>query len=209
MVDAKTMPRLPLKTGSPDDFQTPVEALDILLPYLTGFSHIWECAAGKGNLAGSLKREGYEVTSTDKDWDFLSAKGNPADADVIVTNPPYSIKNEFLERAYERCLPFAFLLPLSTLESKRRQRLFARYGIEIVLPAQRYHFETPTGRSGKSSSSWFATAWFCHGIPMPRQLMFCPSVMPERQAVKAAADRPALLLNTQKIADARKALLAA
>ncbi len=203
----KTMPRLPLKTGSPDDFQTPPEALDILLPYLSGYSHVWECAAGKGNLAGALKAEGFKVTATDKEWNFLSGRDNPDGADVIVTNPPYSIKNAFLERAYERGLPFAFLLPLSTLESARRQKLFARYGIDIVLPSRRYHFETPSGRSGKSSSAWFATAWFCHGIPMPRQIMFCPDVMPERPVFNTPED--ARTIETRQLARARQALQSA
>ena len=47
--------------GRSDEFGTPKEAIDILLPYLKKDWILWECAWGKGSLAKHLEKEGFEV----------------------------------------------------------------------------------------------------------------------------------------------------
>ena len=159
----------PMKKNSLDDYQTPSSALDPLLPYLDKNKTIWECAAGKGYLVNKLKQEGFRVIATDilTGFDFLT-KEPDLDFDIIVTNPPYSKKYEFLKRAYELGKPFALLLPLTILETEKRQALFKKYGIEILLLKKRINFITP---SGSGSGSWFATAWFCWHL-LPQQINF-------------------------------------
>lgn len=158
-----------MKTGHPDNFQTPGVALDALLPHLCAFSHVWEPAAGKGYLVKRLLHEGFAVTQSDiiTGWDFLQTDPPPG-VDVIVTNPPYSIKNAWIERCYALGLPFAILLPLSALESRSRQRQWSK-GLEIVFPPRRIAFETPHDRG---SSSWFYTAWFTYGLQIGQPFVF-------------------------------------
>jgi len=159
----------PMRNNSPDDFQTPPSALDPLLPYLDKNKTIWECATGKGYLVNRLQQEGFKVIATDilTGFDFLT-KEPDFDFDIIITNPPYSKKYEFVKRAYEIGKPFAFLLPLTFLETEKRQALFKRYGVEILLLKKRINFMTP---SGSGSGSWFATAWFCWHL-LPQQINF-------------------------------------
>jgi len=89
--------------------------------------------------------------------------------DCIVTNPPYSKKDEFLERAYQIKKPFAFLLPLTALEGKKRMALFRENGLEIIFLPKRINFITPTG---KGSGAWFAVAWFCGNMKIGKELNF-------------------------------------
>jgi len=89
--------------------------------------------------------------------------------DCIITNPPYSLKEEFLQRCYELGKPFALLMPLTALEGKKRGKLYRKYGINLIIPNKRFNFETP---SGKGSGAWFQTAWFCWKIKLPNQLNF-------------------------------------
>lgn len=152
--------------GRPDNFQTPKEAIDILIPYLKKDWRIWECAWGKGNLFRFLKEEGFDVIGSDKEQDFLTSE---IVCDCIITNPPYSIKDEFLERAYYLKKPFALLMPLTALEGKRRGSMYKEHGIQLIIPNKRINFETP---SGKGSGSWFQTAWFCYGLNLPKDIMF-------------------------------------
>lgn len=163
----------PLKAGSPDDFQTPPEAIYPLLPFLKRHWTIWECAAGQGNLVKAFEKEGYAVIRTDilTGYDFLTYEPQ-IHYDVIITNPPYRHKQQFLERAYALHKPFAMLLPLTTLETSRRQELFKQYGINIILFDKRLNFTTPSGKTGKESKSWFSTAWFTWGLGLPEQLNF-------------------------------------
>ena len=137
----------PLRQGNSNDFQTPPDALTPLLPFLKNWT-IWECAAGKGNLVTALESKGYQVIGTDilTGQDFLTYQ--PDNFDCIITNPPFSLKQEFLERCYELQKPFALLLPLTTFESKKRQDLFKKYGIEVIFFPKRINFETPSGKGG-------------------------------------------------------------
>lgn len=161
--------KIPSKQGSPNDFQTPVEALNPLLPYLKKNWIIWECAVGKGNLAKALSERGYKVVSSDilTGGNYLISE--PDNWNCAITNPPYSIKQKFLERAYQLRKPFAFLLPLTTFETAKRQELFKKYGLEVIFFNKRINFETP---SGKGSSSWFATAWFTNGLNIGKEMSF-------------------------------------
>ena len=159
----------PMKTNYSNDFQTPPEALYPLLPYLKKNWIIWECACGKGNLSKYLIQKGYRVIASDilTGNDFLTWQ--PKEFDCIVTNPPFSLKQEFLERCYELGKPFALLLPITTFETAKRQRLFKKYGVQVIFFDKRINFETP---SGKGSGAWFATAWFTWGLNLPNTLNF-------------------------------------
>lgn len=167
----------PLHGFAPDDFQTPPEALIPLLPFLKKTWLIWECAQGKGYLTKALRAYGYQVIGSDilTGQNFLT--WTPEQFDCIITNPPYSAKHKFLIRCYALGKPFALLLPLTTLETRTRQKLFARHGLEIILFDKRIDFHQP---SRAISKSWFAVAWFTCGLKVGKQLNFA-SVIEARQ----------------------------
>jgi len=142
--------------GRTDEFYTPKEAINPLLPYLNRDWIILENAWGKGHLARHLEAEGFKVVA---DGEF----------DCIITNPPYSQKEKWLEKCYTTNKPFALLMPLTSLEGKKRGELYRKYGIELIIPNKRINFITP---SGKGSGSWFQTAWFCWKLNLPKQLNF-------------------------------------
>ena len=173
----------PLHGFAPDDFQTPPEAITPLLPFLNKRWVIWECAEGKGYLTKALHEHGYTVIGSDilTGADFLTWM--PEQFDCIVTNPPYSLKHKFLNRCYELGMPFALLLPLTTLETRTRQRLFTRHGIEIILFDKRINFHVP---SGAESKSWFATAWFTWGLDIGKQLTFVSLVETQQKVMELA-----------------------
>jgi len=160
----------PLRQGSPDDFQTPPEAITPLLRYLQPDWRIWECACGNGNLVRAFEDYGFDVIGSDilGGHDFLSE--TLGEFDCIITNPPFKYKQQFLERCYELGKPFALLLPLTTLETKKRQELMKRFGIEIILFDKRINFETPN--KIEKSSAWFATAWFTNWLNIGSQINF-------------------------------------
>lgn len=159
--------RPPQKKCYSNDFQTPPSAIRPLIPYLNRSWVIWECACGKGNLVRELEKSGFKVIGSDIIFgqDFLSWQ--PNHFDCIITNPPYSLRYEFIKRCYELGKPWAMLMPFTTLEG-RRQELFKKYGIELLVLNKRVPFETPSGRG---SGPWFPVAWFCWKI-LPRQIMF-------------------------------------
>lgn len=161
----------PLTAKVTNDYQTPPEALLPLYQYIPKDWVIWEPAEGDGNLSRTLREQGYRVVAGDiiTGQDFLTSE--PNQFDCIVTNPPFSIKQKFLARAYELGKPFAFLLPLTTFETRARQQLFIRHGLEVVMFDKRINFAR-AGEADAAGSAWFATAWFTNGLRIGRQLTF-------------------------------------
>ncbi len=161
---------MPPKSGRiNDNWQTPIEALQPLFPFIKKEWLIWECAQGKKYLVNGLLNKGFEVTGSDilTGQDFLSWQ--PDKFDCIVTNPPFSLKQQFLERCYRLKKPFALLMPLTTFESARRQSLFYQYGVEVILFPFRINFEN---ESSKVSRAYFISAWFTNGLNIGQQLTF-------------------------------------
>lgn len=157
----------PKKAGSSDIFQTPANAVRYISPCVPKEWKIWECAAGESQIVDTLTEDGYEVIGTDilSGFDFLSPLMPPPEFDCIVTNPPYSLKDQWLERCFELAKPFALLLPITALGEQGRVKMYTDYGIDVVLPPERINFGTP---SGEGSGAWFYAAWFCKGLKHPR-----------------------------------------
>lgn len=154
-----------LNNGHTDEIYTPSYAINPLLPYLDKTKVIWDCAYGTGKLAEHFMSKGFSVVGNENQ-DFLDC--DIPECDYIITNPPYSKKEEFIKRCYQINKPFALLMPLTALEGQKRGKMYKDNGIQIIIPNKRINFITPNG--GKSS--WFATAWFCYKLNLPKDLMF-------------------------------------
>ena len=157
----------PKRTGSPDNFYTPNNALEPLVPFINKEWKIWECASGTGNIVKFFMDKGFNIMGTDikEGEDFLIS--NRTDFDCIITNPPFSLKDKWLEKCFNSGKPFALLLPLTALEGKFRHKLYRRYGIQVILFDGRIQY-----KGHNSGSCWFASAWFCYGLNLPKELNF-------------------------------------
>ena len=156
-----------VKKGLYDEYKTPPEAVYPLLKYIPKDWVCWEPTDdGTSGITKVLKENGYKVISTHvrTGFNFLT-KSPDFHFDVIITNPPYSLKTEFLKRAYMLGKPFAFLLPITALEGKERFKLYRRYGIQLLVLDKRVEFIEDKNRV------WFAVAWFCWKV-LPKDLIF-------------------------------------
>ena len=177
-------------TGTYDECQTPPYALEPLFPYLNPIlDPIWECAAGKGILSKALIEHGYDVIATDinpsKDvsyHDFLYSNLIYADP-IIITNPPYSLKYEWLSMCYFYEHPFALLMPVEMLGTAKGQRLFDKYGIEMIFMSPRVDFYMPH-KGWEGGGAQFPTAWFTWKLHLPEQINFARLNKPKRSELK-------------------------
>ena len=151
-----------------DEMLTPSYAIRPLLKYLDKNMVIWECTDfGNSNITRVLRENGFKVVSTWKDdVDFLEDTVD-FDFDMIVTNPPYSIKNDFIKKCYEYGKPFCLLLPITSLEGTARGALYRKYGLELLVFDKRCNFEYDIN----SKNNWFNTSWFCWKV-LPEKLIF-------------------------------------
>ncbi len=146
-----------------DEFYTPPQAIEILLPFLPVGKTVWEVAWGQGHLAKVLKCHGFKVQGR-AGVDFLTA--TPPEFDLIVSNPPFSLKDEFLIRAYTLGKPFALLLPLEALFGVKRSPLYMAHGLQLLVPNRRIQFFNADGLPCN-----FHSCWFCWQL-LPRDLMW-------------------------------------
>ena len=114
-----------IKQAKNDELYTPKEAIYPILKYLDKNKIYWECTDfGGSNITKILRENGFKIINTKKEQiDFLEQTPD-FKFDVIITNPPYSLKNEFLKKCYEYNKPFLLLLPLTALEGKERNKLY-------------------------------------------------------------------------------------
>lgn len=163
-----------------DRCYTPAYALDPLIRFLPRSWKIWEPAAGQGHIVRELRRTGYTVVATELalmdptervcgqeigyGLDFFTSVAQSFSA--IVTNPPYSIKPQWIRRCYELGAPFALLVPVETIGTGEVQRMMAEYGAELLLLDKRVNFYMPN--KGDAGSAQFPVLWFCWRIlPAP------------------------------------------
>lgn len=155
-----------------DACQTPAYAIDPLLPYLDKDWIIWEPAAGENNLVEALYDSNYSTNQVVVS-DILTGQNffefSPELWDCLVTNPPYSIKYQWLERCYQLDKPFALLVPVEILGAKTAQNLLKQYGFEMMLLNKRVDFKMPN--KGWDSSAQFPVLWLCWQI-LPDKVMF-------------------------------------
>ena len=146
-----------------DECYTPQNGITPLLEFLDNGLVYYDCTSGKSsNIVNNLNYNGYKCLDSGE-RDFLTDE-LPAGVDVILTNPPYSKKDKFIERCYELGKPFALLLPVSALQGQARGAMFIENGIEMLALNKRIDF------TGKGSPH-FGVAWFCSGI-LPEKLLF-------------------------------------
>ena len=121
-----------------DYYATDPRAVEMLLQMETFAPVIWEPACGEGHISKVLAAHGYEVISTDliyrgfgdpEPLNFLEETLDGFEGDII-TNPPYSVGLQFVERALESVRPggkVAMFLKVQFLEGKRRGEFFKKW----------------------------------------------------------------------------------
>ena len=154
-------------------YRTPVEATWSLIEIEQGLipHRIWEPACGDGAISKILEASGRDVMSTDivdrgfgvGGVDFVTTMFPFSDYNGIVTNPPFSLAQDFVDRAfdYPSIHYCALLLRLSFLEAVGRKDWFeANPPARIHVSSRRLPMMPREGYEGKQSSSTLAHAWY-------------------------------------------------
>ena len=160
-----------------DECLTPRYAVEPIVKYLKakGYKNIL-CPFDKedSHFVRVLQREGFSVTYSHimqrKDF-FTYAKDEVKDIDCIVSNPPYSCKDEVLTHLYKLEKPFMMLFPQNTLQGKYRTKLFMKYGLEYLGFTSRICFYTKNELDSLKTSNHFASGYFCKDV-LPEKLIF-------------------------------------
>ncbi len=154
-----------------DLYETPPCATRALIPFLDRDEAIWEPACGPGAIVRELRDAGFSVHATDLvdygldgAWagiDFLMERPDPCWPDVIVTNPPFKLADEFTRHALTLVDTVWIFQRLSWLEGARRSDLIDTHLDQILLGIERLPMMHRDGWEGpKLAASAMPFAWF-------------------------------------------------
>lgn len=147
-----------------DFYQTPYSMTQHLLDREKFEGSILEPASGDGAIVKVLRDNEYEIEHFDinkSGVDFLELDED-VKYDNIITNPPFSLAFEFIQKAkkiYNKTI--CMLLPLSYLHGQHRyeNRIFEK--LKTVYVFTRYPLLTDTVREdGKYNTGMMVYAWF-------------------------------------------------
>jgi hypothetical protein len=155
-----------------DLYETPEWVTDCVISYIDVQRNIWEPACGSGKMVYALMKHGMNVYGSDVEagQDFMIME-LPKGFTAIVTNPPYALAREFIERALMLTKPVngvvAMLLRTDYDHAKTRQHLFGgceQFWHKVVLTKRIRWIEGSTG-SPSFNHAWFIWDWKNSGPP--------------------------------------------
>lgn len=146
-------------------------ATALLLRHQSFRENVWECACGGNHITEELIKRGYNVRCSDiiqrcegvEKLDFLSEENNQHWDGDIVTNPPFSLADKFLEKAMSLVddgAQICFLLPLHYPCSISRNDLLDKYPIRDILVSDKRMYCAENGEFEKYKSGTENYAWF-------------------------------------------------
>lgn len=172
------------KTSNTDEWYTPREAVEIIEPFLraNGFKKIL-CPfdKAKSEFVKVLSEGGYKVTySHIEDGTDFFTRNDLKEFDAIVSNPPFSKKEEILKRLFDQAVPFAMLMCFNGIfDSKKKWELFKGNDFELLVPCGRIRFfnESCDGRFPN-----FQSVYVCNKV-LDRQIVFEGTVMKKKRGL--------------------------
>lgn len=144
-----------------DLYPTPAEVTVALMRFLQLPPDVivWEPASGKGDMVQAMFSCGITAYGTDieRGVDFLKFSSCPGyrigEIDWIITNPPFSLAEEFIRHAAELNKPFAMLLKAQYWHAAKRAKLFEELPPSYILPLTwrpDFFFKERDGKKGGS-----------------------------------------------------------
>lgn len=158
-----------------DLYETPEWVTLALAPHIhKRIESIYEPAAGSGKMVRALGKTGRMIDADDisEGRDFLDCdQERMGNAQAIITNPPYILASQFIERALMLTKPrwgvVAMLLRTDIDHAKTRQNFFGlhpAFAKKVVLTKRIQWFEDSKG-SPSFNHAWFIWDWKHNGPP--------------------------------------------
>ncbi len=157
-----------------DEFYTPEYAIDPILKYVPNNKTIW-CPFDNenSNFVKMLEQRGNTVIAThiENGQDFFNYTPSVS-YDAIISNPPYSLKNEVFKRLFELKKRFAMLVGVvGIFESQRRFHLFKNNEFEIMYMNKRIAYFKNFDDQKPSLNPPFSSVYITHRV-LPQKVIF-------------------------------------
>lgn len=153
-----------------DESYTPGYGVAPIIKYIPNNAIVW-CPFDKehSEFVKQIRQNGNTVIYSHIDYGQDFFEFEPAEWDIIISNPPFQNKRQFFERALSFKKPFALLMTNAWLNDKYSKWVFkeANREMQLLMFDKRIHFEQ-NGEIKKKTT--FSSSYYCSDF-LPKQII--------------------------------------
>lgn len=154
--------------GGNDECYTPDYGVEQILEYIPNNAIVW-CPfdTEDSEFVKQIKKTNKVIHSHIKyGQDFFEYEPNEK-WDIIISNPPFTNKRKFFERAISFGKPFALIMTNAWLNDSAPKQLFKDIDLQLLMFEERMHFLN-NGVVNKKTT--FSSSYFCYNF-LPKQII--------------------------------------
>lgn len=154
--------------GRNDECYTPTYGVEPILKYIPKDAIVW-CPfdTEESEFVKQIGKTHKVVFShIEKEQDFFSYE--PKQWDIIVSNPPFTNKRKYFERALSFNKPFALIMTNTWLNDSAPKQLFKDKDLQLLMFDKRMKFISPDGRDNNKIT--FSSSYYCWNF-LPKQII--------------------------------------
>jgi hypothetical protein len=161
--------KLMYSEGNNDECYTPAYGVTPILKYIPKDAKVW-CPfdTKESEFVKQIGAQNLVIsTHISTGQDFLTYTPN-FEWDVIVSNPPFTNKRKFFERALSFEKPFALIMTNTWLNDSAPKQLFKDKDLQLLMFDKRMKFHSPDGRPNDKIT--FSSSYYCWNF-LPKQII--------------------------------------
>jgi hypothetical protein len=154
--------------GGNDECYTPAYGVTPILKYIPEGATVW-CPfdTEDSEFVKQISKKNKVVFSHIKTGkDFFEYE--PESWDLIISNPPFTNKRKFFERALSFGKPFALIMTNTWLNDSAPKKLFKEKDLQLLMFDKRMKFNSPDGRANNKIT--FSSSYYCWNL-LPKQIV--------------------------------------
>jgi len=169
-------------SGDNDECYTPPYGVQPILKYIPKNVKVW-CPFDKAEsefVKQISQTHSVEYSHIDEGKDFFTYE--PYHWDVMISNPPFTNKRKFFERALSFGKPFALIMTNTWLNDSAPKQLFMNDDLQLLMFDSRMKFISPDGRPNDKIT--FSSSYYCCNF-LPKQIIMEKLHVPKEQQSRA------------------------
>ena len=155
-------------SGNNDECYTPHYAVEAILEFIPKSAIVWCPFDKKESEFVKQISKTNKVISSHIDENKCFFEYEPKKWDIIISNPPFTNKRQFFERALSFNKPFALIMTNTWLNDSAPKQLFKDKDLQLLMFDKRMKFISPDGRDNNKIT--FSSSYYCWNF-LPKQII--------------------------------------
>ena len=184
--------KLMYSDGKNDECYTPHYGVTPILKYIPKDAKVW-CPfdTKESEFVKQIGAQNLVIsTHISTGQDFLTYTPD-FDWDVIVSNPPFTNKRKYFERALAFEKPFALIMSNTWLNDRAPMQIFKDKDLQLLMFDKRMKFHSPDGRPNDKIT--FSSSYYCWNF-LPKQIIMEELDVPSSKLAQRSPSEAVLAL---------------